>query len=84
MRVLVAEDDPDVGADLDQALGEAGFTVELVVDGNDVWSRGGVEDFALVVLDLGLPSLDGLGDSSSMACGRKKFPIRPLCPGRLD
>ncbi len=78
MRVLVAEDDPDVGADLDQALGEAGFTVELVVDGNDVWSRGGVEDFALVVLDLGLPSLDGLAILRRWRAEGRSFPILVL------
>ena len=81
MRVLVAEDDPDVGADLDQALGEAGFTVELVVDGNDVWSRGGVEGLcALVVLDLGLPSLDGLAILRRWRAEGRSFPILVLLP----
>ena len=81
MRVLVAEDDPDVGADLDQALGEAGFTVELVVDGNDVWSRGGVEDFALVVLDLGLPSLDGLAILRRWRAEGRSFRSSSSLPG---
>ena len=60
MRALVVEDDPDVGPDLARALGEAGFAVDLTTDGSDAWSKGGVEDYAVVVLDLGLPGLDGL------------------------
>lgn len=60
MRVLVVEDDPVVGPYLMRSLSEAGFVVDLATDGSDAWSRGGMEDYALVVLDLGLPRLDGL------------------------
>jgi two-component system OmpR family response regulator len=60
MRALVVEDDPDIGADIVRSLGGAGFMVELVTDGDEAWFRGDVEDFDLVILDLGLPRLDGL------------------------
>lgn len=60
MRLLVVEDDPVLGADLAMALGEAGFTVDLVTDGDEAWFRGDTEDYAAAVLDLGLPRLDGL------------------------
>jgi DNA-binding response OmpR family regulator len=60
MRALIVEDDPDIGADVARSLGGSGFVVDLVTDGEEAWFRGDVEDFDLVVLDLGLPRLDGL------------------------
>lgn len=78
MRVLVAEDDPDVGPDLHKALTAAGFTAELVADGNDTWARGGVEEFSLVVLDLGLPGLDGLTILRRWRTEGRTFPVLVL------
>ena len=60
MRALVVEDDPDVGPDVARALQAAGFTVDLCVNGEDAWFKGDVENYDIVVLDLGLPRLDGL------------------------
>ena len=60
MRALVVEDDPRIASDLDRALTAAGFRVELVTDGETAWFRGGTEIYDLIVLDLGLPKLDGL------------------------
>jgi DNA-binding response OmpR family regulator len=78
MRALVAEDDPDVGPDLHKALTAAGFTTELVADGKDIWARGSVEDFALVVLDLGLPGLDGLTILRRWRTEGRTFPVLVL------
>jgi two-component system OmpR family response regulator len=60
MRALVVEDDHKIAADLARALGAAGFRVERAEDGETAWFRGGSEDYDLIVLDLGLPKLDGL------------------------
>ncbi len=60
MRVLVAEDDARIASALSAALGAAGFVVEGESDGEIAWYRGDTEEFDAVVLDLGLPSLDGL------------------------
>ncbi len=60
MRALVVEDDPRIARDLAAALSRAGFVVEAVADGETAWFKGDVEDYDLVVLDLGLPQLDGL------------------------
>ena len=60
MRCLVVEDDPDIQADLRRALEAAGFTVDVAGDGEGAWYLGDVEEFEAVVLDLGLPRLDGL------------------------
>jgi len=75
MRVLVVEDDPVVGPDLAQALREAGFAVDLSIDGEDAWYRGDVEDYALAVLDLGLPKLDGLSVLKRWRSEGRSFPV---------
>ena len=60
MRVLVAEDDRRIAEALATSLAAAGFVAEIETDGEDVWHRGDTEDFDAVILDLGLPALDGL------------------------
>jgi DNA-binding response OmpR family regulator len=60
MRALVVEDDLRIAADLTRALESSGFRVESLTDGQAAWFRGGTEDFDLIVLDLGLPGMDGL------------------------
>ena len=75
MRVLVVEDDPDVGEDLAFALSEAGFVVDLVAAGDDAWFRGDTEDYAAVVLDLGLPRLDGLSVLRRWRGAGRTFPV---------
>jgi DNA-binding response OmpR family regulator len=75
MRVLVVEDDPVVGSDLAQALAQAGFIVDLSCDGEDAWYRGDVEDYALAVLDLGLPKLDGLSVLKRWRAQGRGFPV---------
>lgn len=60
MRALVVEDDARIASDLGTALQSAGFRVERCADGEEAWFLGDTEDYDLVVLDLGLPKLDGL------------------------
>ncbi|MFH5774219.1 response regulator transcription factor [Paracoccus sp. NGMCC 1.201697] len=60
MRCLIVEDDPRIAADITQALERAGFRAERAADGDEAWFLGGTEDYVLVVLDLGLPRIDGL------------------------
>jgi DNA-binding response OmpR family regulator len=60
MRVLLAEDDPLIARDVAAHLTKAGFTVTHEKDGEAVLFAGETEDFAAVILDLGLPSMDGL------------------------
>jgi two-component system, OmpR family, response regulator len=60
MRVLVAEDDERLARTLRSALEAGGFVAELETDGEGAWFRGDTEEFDAIILDLGLPSLDGL------------------------
>lgn len=60
MRVLIVEDEPRIAADIEAALGAAGYACEISGDGEDAWFRGDTESYDLVVLDLGLPKMDGL------------------------
>jgi DNA-binding response OmpR family regulator len=60
MRVLVVEDDPRIARRLTSVLQEAGYAVDGVDNGEEAWFRGDTEDYDAVILDLGLPRMDGL------------------------
>lgn len=60
MRILVVEDDQGIAATIRAALEQAGFLVKLERNGEDGWFRGDTEAFDAIILDLGLPVLDGL------------------------
>jgi two-component system OmpR family response regulator len=60
MRVLIVEDDHRVAEQARRALEVAGFVVDLAHDGEEGHFLGDTEPYDAVVLDLGLPMLDGL------------------------
>lgn len=60
MHILVVEDEPTLAAQLVQALHEAGYAVDQAHNGRDAHFIGEVESIDAVVLDLGLPLMDGL------------------------
>ncbi len=60
MRVLVVEDDSVLSMQIDNALREAGYLVDLANDGEEGHFLGDTEPYDAVVLDLGLPKVDGL------------------------
>ena len=60
MRALVVEDDPDLRRQLDRALRDAGYAVDAAADGEEGWFLGDTEPYDVVVLDLGLPVVDGV------------------------
>lgn len=78
MRILVVEDDIRIAADLERALTAAGFVVEMARDGEDAWFRGDTEDFAAVVLDLGLPNMDGLTVLKKWRSEKRTMPVLAL------
>jgi two-component system OmpR family response regulator len=60
MRLLIVEDDKDLNRQLVTALEEAGYVVDSAYDGEEGHFLGDTEPYDAVVLDLGLPALDGL------------------------
>ena len=75
MRALLVEDDPDVGADVADALRAAGFVVDLCTNGEEAWFKGDVDDYEIAVLDLGLPRLDGLSVLRRWRSSGREFPV---------
>ena len=60
MRVLVVEDDPDLARQLKAALGDAGYAIDHAPDGEEAQFLGDTEPYDAIVLDLGLPKIDGV------------------------
>lgn len=60
MRVLLVEDDPMVGEAVRKGLRQDGFTIDWVQDGKSADVALRAEDYAMLLLDLGLPQKDGL------------------------
>ena len=60
MRLLLLEDDDRIARDVTATLKAASYSVERETDGEEGWFKGDTEDYDAVILDLGLPSLDGL------------------------
>ncbi|VAW18157.1 Two-component system response regulator QseB [hydrothermal vent metagenome] len=60
MRLLVVEDDPDLNRQLKASLSDAGYVVDVASDGEEGHFLGDTEPYDAVILDLGLPQLDGV------------------------
>ncbi len=60
MRALVVEDEPDLNRQLKNAMVDAGFAVDVAFDGEEGYFLGDTEPYDIVILDLGLPKMDGL------------------------
>jgi DNA-binding response OmpR family regulator len=75
MRALAVEDDPRIRRDLVSALSAAGFRVETAGDGEAAWFLGDTEDYDLVVLDLGLPAMDGLAVLKRWRANGRDMPV---------
>jgi two-component system OmpR family response regulator len=60
MRLLVIEDDPDLNRQLATALTDAGYVVDRAFDGEEGHYLGETEPYDAVILDIGLPKMDGI------------------------
>ena len=60
MRLLVVEDDPDLNRQLVTALTGTGYVVDRAFDGEEGHFLGDTEHYDAVVLDVGLPNMDGI------------------------
>ena len=75
MRVLLVEDDPTLNRQLDMTLQAAGYAVDVSTNGRDAWALGDAEDFDAVVLDLGLPQMDGLTVLKRWRAAGRSMPV---------
>lgn len=78
MRVLIVEDDTRIAEDVKDAVQAAGFIADIVNDGEEAWFVGGTEPYDAVVLDLGLPGIDGLTILKRWRAEGHAFPVMIL------
>ena len=75
MRALVVEDDKDLNRQLVRALGDAGFAVDTAFDGEEGFFLGETEPYDVVILDIGLPKMDGLSVLEQWRRQDRKMPV---------
>ncbi|MDB5416977.1 MAG: hypothetical protein JWP50_396 [Phenylobacterium sp.] len=75
MRLLIAEDDPMLGDGLRRALQRAGYTVDLAVTGEEAMAATRAQDYALILLDLGLPNISGMEALKALRGRRDPTPV---------
>lgn len=75
MKLLLAEDDPMIGASMLRGLKLAGFVVDWVRDGRA--ARAALESggYGLLLLDLGLPQVDGVALLKELRRGNLDIPV---------
>lgn len=78
MRILLVEDDARIAANVAEALAASGYVVETEAHGEEAWFKGDTEDYAAVILDLGLPGMDGLTVLKRWRANGRDFPVLVL------
>ena len=78
MRILLAEDDDRIAREVGAALGAAGYVVEREADGEEVWYKGDTGEYAAIILDLGLPTMDGLSILKRWRAAGRTSPVLVL------
>jgi DNA-binding response OmpR family regulator len=75
MRLLIAEDDPMLGAGLRRALERAGYAADWATTGEEAIAASSAQSYALLLLDLGLPEVSGLEVLRAIRSRRPEMPI---------
>ncbi|GJM01800.1 MAG: DNA-binding response regulator [Rhodomicrobium sp.] len=75
MRLLVVEDDADLNRQLATALEEAGYVVDVAFDGEEGHFLGETEPYDAIILDIGLPSMDGISVLEKWRREEIKIPV---------
>jgi two-component system OmpR family response regulator len=78
MRILVVEDDKDLNRQLSEALVDAGYVVDKAFDGEEGHFLGDTEPYDAVVLDIGLPQMDGISVMEKWRRDGRKMPVLML------
>ncbi len=75
MRILVVEDDKDLNRQLVEALDDAGYVVDKAFDGEEGHFLGDTEPYDAVILDIGLPEMDGISVLENWRRDGRKMPV---------
>jgi two-component system, OmpR family, response regulator len=75
MRILVVEDDANLNRQIKDALTEGGYAVDVAFDGEEGHFLGETEPYDAVVLDIGLPQMDGLSVLEEWRRAGKAMPV---------
>ncbi len=75
MRVLVVEDDLMIGESLSEALQDEAYTVDWVKDGRQAILTLKVQPYDIILLDLGLPEVDGMGVLTAIRDAKIETPV---------
>lgn len=75
MRILVVEDDADLNRQLVEALEDAGYVVDRAFDGEEGHFLGDTEPYDAVVLDIGLPEMDGISVLERWRTAGRSMPV---------
>lgn len=75
MRILVVEDEKDLRRQLVTALTDAGYAVDSAGDGEEGYFLGDTEPYDLIILDLGLPKMDGISVLEQWRRSGRNMPV---------
>ena len=75
MRILIVEDDRDLNRQLYEAFTDAGYVVDSAHDGEEGHFLGDTEPYDAVVLDIGLPEMDGISVLEKWRSDDRTMPV---------
>ena len=75
MRILIVEDEKDLNRQLEEACVDAGYVVDKAFDGEEGHFLGDTEPYDAVILDIGLPEIDGLTVLEKWRENGKSMPV---------
>jgi two-component system OmpR family response regulator len=78
MRILVIEDDKELNRQLSEALVDAGYVVDRAFDGEEGHFLGDTEPYDAIILDIGLPQMDGISVVERWRRDGRKMPVLML------
>ena len=74
-RILIAEDEPRIASFVEKGLRANGFATSVAADGRTALARARGGEFDLMVLDIGLPGMDGFEVLRSLRAERNPVPV---------
>lgn len=84
MRVLIVEDDPELGQQISEMLRAENFAADLAADGAEGLQMGTENEYDAVILDPGLPTMDGFSVLKRWRAAGKTMPVIVLTGSRKE